>query len=171
MANITITNLDSLDASHLEDIRKIAESNYNAVYSSFLSSEQIAYDLHREYSNESILRQVKQEGHQFLLLQEDEQVIGFASYCLIDQELGRAKLNKIYISPAHHRKGLGETLLSHIQQALKKDCYKSLELLVNKNSPSVKFYEKMGFSYLELANYTIGNGFSREDFLMRANLN
>ncbi len=58
-------------------------------------------------------------------------------------------LEQLYVDPAHHRKGIGLTLLEHVMHK----CPGGLELWVfQSNAPARRLYESRGFRCVELTD-------------------
>lgn len=85
-----------------------------------------------------------------LVLEEDNELIGFISFCPSrDQDNDPkfvAEISAIYLNPNKWGKGLGKLLCNAAIDELKKLSYKELTLWVlDGNKQARQFYEKMGF--------------------------
>ncbi len=70
--------------------------------------------------------------------EESDTIVGFIS--MIENEIGG-----LFVHPNHHSKGIGTTLVSHMNKF-----YKELEVEVfNENKIGKPFYEKLGFKILK----------------------
>lgn len=94
------------------------------------------------------------------------ELVAFAS-SLLTATPGEMKLDKIYVNPAHQRRGLGGRLIAHVaQRALAQGC-NTLILAVNKrNARAIAAYRKHGFVVREAVCVDIGNDFVMDDFIM-----
>lgn len=150
------------------DIPLIQELNvkiWPQTYAAILSKAQIDYMLNLMYSKSSLLRQMNEEGCTFILIYENHQPVGFASYGEV--EPGVWKLHKIYILPNQQGKGTGRFVLEHIYKSICTQGARALRLQVNRyNSKAKKFYEKQGFRVIQTADFDIGNGYFMNDFVM-----
>ena len=83
-------------------------------------------------------------GHYSLVLQEDEEIIGFAIFLPIIPE---SHLLNFAIDPTHQGKGLGDKLLQQVILQNKNIGVQviSLEVRVS-NQPAINLYEKRGFT-------------------------
>ena len=54
-------------------------------------------------------------------------------------------LNDLFVSPNYRGKKIGEALLKHAQNFVKKSAYKGLELSTANDNPAQKLYEKLGW--------------------------
>jgi len=158
---ITIRNATIND---IELIRELTFKVWPQTYSSIISKEQIDYMLEMMYSNKSLALQMA-EGSQFIIVQDTKRPVGFASYKPV--AINIYKLDKIYILQTQQGKGIGKFVIDYILQQIKDRGAESLQLQVNRNNINAKsFYEKIGFSIIQEADFEIGNGYFMNDFIM-----
>lgn len=148
-------------------IRELTYKVWPQTYRDILTSEQIVYMLEMMYSPASLEKQM-QDGCTFIVVYDNDEPVGFASYQLIGA--GVAKLHKIYVLPSQQGKGTGNFLLNYIIEQVKKLGAISLQLQVNRNNTAKVFYEKMGFLVIEEADFDIGNGYYMNDYVMEKKL-
>ena len=118
------------------------------------------------YSPASLRKQMVEEQHQFLIVEQDEEeAIGFASWSPA-AEPGVYKLHKLYVLPGQQGKGLGRALLQYIFEAIKPEGATTLRLNVNRYNKARQFYEKMGFSVVKEEDVAIGNNYFMNDYVM-----
>lgn len=144
-------------------IRKLTFKVWPQTYSDILTLDQIDYMLEMMYSPSSLEKQMK-DGCVFVILYDNDNAVGFASYQLLGN--GVAKLHKIYILPSQQGKGTGNFLLDYIIRKVKEQGAMSLQLQVNRNNTAKVFYEKKGFEVIEEADFDIGNGYFMNDYVM-----
>lgn len=149
-------------------IRALTFQVWPQTYSPILSKEQIEYMLEMMYSEAALQQQMK-EGSQFLIVYESEEPVGFASYQEIQPSI--FKLHKIYVLPSQQGKGTGRFLLDHILEEIKQNGAAVLQLQVNRYNKARNFYEKLGFTVIEEADFDIGNGYFMNDYVMKKVLN
>ena len=158
---ITIRNATIND---IELIRELTFKVWPQTYSSIISKEQIDYMLEMMYSNKSLALQMA-EGSQFIIVQDTKRPVGFASYKPV--AINIYKLDKIYILQTQQGKGIGKFVIDYILQQIKDRGAESLQLQVNRNNINAKsFYEKIGFTVIQEADFEIGNGYFMNDFIM-----
>jgi len=148
-------------------IRELTFKVWPQTYSDILTNEQIDYMLEMMYSPSSLKKQMK-EGCCFIIVYDNDNPVGFASFQLIGA--GVAKLHKIYVLPSQQGKGTGNFLLNYIIGQVKKQGATSLQLQVNRSNTAKVFYEKWGFLVIEEADFDIGNGFYMNDYVMEKKL-
>lgn len=147
----------------------LAEATWEPTYRFIISREQIDYMYRVIYTPASLQRQMQEQGHQFLLLlDEDEQPGGFASYSQKDAP-GLYHLNKIYILPSHQGRGFGQRLLHAVEAAVRAAGGTTLELNVNRHNPALAFYEHEGFVRHREEDIPIGP-YWMNDYVMRKEL-
>jgi len=158
---ITIRNATIND---IELIRELTFKVWPQTYSSIISKEQIDYMLEMMYSNKSLALQMA-EGSQFIIVQDTKKPVGFASYKPV--AINIYKLDKIYILQTQQGKGIGKFVIDYILQQIKDRGAESLQLQVNRNNINAKlFYEKIGFSIIQEADFDIGNSYFMNDYVM-----
>ncbi|HTI89643.1 MAG TPA: GNAT family N-acetyltransferase [Puia sp.] len=169
----------SIRPGDLEDINTIgflAQQIWPETYGAILPAEQLQYMLNLFYSPASLRRQMVEEQHQFLIVEQDEEeAIGFASWGPVlgsatsggtAAEPGVYKLHKLYVLPGQQGKGLGRALLQYIFEAIQPEGATILRLNVNRYNKARQFYEKMGFTVVKEEDVAIGNNYFMNDYVM-----
>jgi ribosomal protein S18 acetylase RimI-like enzyme len=151
-------------------IQQLAGITWADAYGSIISPQQMEYMLDLFYSESSLQKQM-QDGHQFILVYDDEQPVGFASYSSKkNNEPGLYRLHKIYILPTLQGRGVGKILLNYIVNDIKPAGAAQLELNVNRHNKAIGFYSKYGFTIIKEEDIDIGNGYFMNDYVMRLEL-
>lgn len=155
----------TLKAAAPEDvpvIQQLAKSIWYDHYIHIISKEQIAYMLEKMYSAESLLHQMLDQQHEFFLIQDDSENIGFISIKRNDSEVF---LNKFYILTNKQNKGVGTQAFNLLREIA--EPYETIRLTVNRqNYKSINFYFKNGFKIEKVEDFKIGNGYEMNDFIM-----
>ncbi len=150
--------------SDIETIAHLANEIWWPTYSSYIPAEQISLMLTDIYATASLEKQIA-DGHQFILLEEDNLAQGFASYSFI-KNYSVCRIHKLYVHPNLQGKGAGKLMINHISsEALKKEA-QYLELNVNRNNPAKSFYEKIGFKVAKTVDIPY-HEFVLNDFVMQ----
>ena len=159
--------IKAISIEEIPVIQQLSKEIWNKVYPQIISQEQIDYMLNMIYSDTSLQKQMTEMEHQFILVHDDTKPIGFASYSIksIDEPT-IIRLNKLYLQPECHGKGLGKSMLNHIVTEAKLLGGKTLELNVNKYNPAVAFYKRQGFNITSETILDIGNGYVMDDYIM-----
>lgn len=151
--------------SQLEIIQDLAKAIWPDAYGAILSQEQLEYMMEMMYSLDSLENQLK-NNNVFLLVKEENDFIGFASYELNFQNSNKTKIHKLYILPTIQGKGVGKNLILYIQEIAKKNSSAALILNVNKYNKAKDFYLHNQFEIADSLVVDIGNGYVMDDFVM-----
>jgi ribosomal protein S18 acetylase RimI-like enzyme len=149
----------------IESIRDLASQTWPDAYGEIITAEQISYMLDKMYNKGELISQL-QQGHTFLIAEENGKDLGFAGFSLIDPLNNIYKLHKLYVLPQTHGKGVGKLLMNEVVNLVKKAGGKALQLNVNRNNKATEFYKKAGFEVKETVDLDIGDGFYMNDYVM-----
>ncbi|HEX3164853.1 MAG TPA: GNAT family N-acetyltransferase [Chitinophagaceae bacterium] len=149
-------------------IRELTFRVWPQTYANILSQKQIDYMLEMMYSEASLKKQMTEDACQFIIVYEDGNPVGFASYS--EEGAQRWKLNKIYVLQNQQGKGTGKYVINYIIEEIKKKNANSLFLQVNRYNNAKAFYEKLGFMEIDFINLDIGNGYFMNDYVMEKKL-
>lgn len=161
----------SIRNASVEDIPLIRELTFKVwpqTYAAIISQQQIGYMLDIMYSDASLKEQMTEDGSQFIVVYDETEPVGFAAY----QEINPTtwKLHKIYILTSQQGKGTGKFVIDHIIKEIQQQGATALQLQVNRHNKARSFYEKIGFTVIEEADFDIGNGYFMNDYVMEKNL-
>lgn len=152
-------------------IQQLSNDIWHKVYPSIVSMEQIEYMLATWYSKEGLADQMTQQGHQFLLVRWNNEMVGYASYSAkTEDNPHRYRVHKLYLQPEMHGKGIGRAMLRFIAQETMPLGCKELELNVHKRNPAVGFYLHIGFSIEQDIVTVIEHGHVLDDYIMLLDL-
>ncbi|MDI5950415.1 GNAT family N-acetyltransferase [Flavobacterium yafengii] len=151
-------------------IREIAYKSWPSTYGSILSKEQIDYMLDLFYSEETLLENLNQKGHRFLLVNEGEVCLGFASYEHNYLNQNCTRLHKIYLLPEAQGKGAGKLLIDAVENLAKENQSTTISLNVNKFNKAISFYKKTGFEVVSEEEILLEHGYKMEDYKMEKKL-
>jgi ribosomal protein S18 acetylase RimI-like enzyme len=151
--------------SQLFIIKELAYTIWPVAYGEILSQEQLDYMLNLIYTIESLEKQVD-NNHVFLLVEDDNQFIGFASYELNFENSNKTKIQKLYVLPEIQGKGIGKHLINYIKQIAIDNKNSGLILNVNRFNIAKEFYLKYGFEITKEIKIDIGNNYIMDDYIM-----
>lgn len=147
-------------------IRQLAEQVFPKTYKNIITPEQCRYMMDMMYSEESLRRQMTEEGHVYQLLSVDGEAAGYVSVQPI--ESGLYELQKIYVLPRFQGRHLGRTLFDAAVALVKKfhpePC--RIFLHVNRYNKAKTFYEHLGLKVTKQGDYDIGHGYFMNDYIM-----
>ena len=159
--------LEHATPSDIPLIRQLALDIWPQTYSAILSKEQIDFMLDMMYSEASLLKQMN-EGAEFLIAYENDSPVAFASYQMMEASL--YKLQKIYVLASQQGKGTGRLIIDYIISRVKEAGASRLQLQVNRYNNAKEFYNRLGFTVIEEADFDIGNGYFMNDYIMEKTL-
>jgi ribosomal protein S18 acetylase RimI-like enzyme len=149
----------------IESIQQLASKTWPDAYGAIISAGQIKYMLDKMYNKGELLSQLEQ-GHVFLIAEEDDKDLGFAGFSVTDSKEHIYKLHKLYVLPETHGKGVGKLLINEVVNLVRGAGGKFLQLNVNRDNKATEFYKKAGFIIKETVDLDIGNGFLMNDYVM-----
>ena len=153
------------DLDDINTIGFLAQQIWPVAYGDILSPQQLDYMLQLFYSPASLRRQMKEDEHRFLMMEEGSAPIGFASWSATG-EPGVFKLHKLYVQTGRQGKGRGKAILQFIFDDIREKGAKTLRLNVNRHNKARQFYEKIGFNVVREEDVPIGNNYFMNDFVM-----
>jgi len=160
----------SIRPADLDDINTIgflAQQIWPVTYSGIVADEHWRYMLNHFYNPASLRRQMIDEHQQFLILEQGEEAIGFASWSPT-KETGVFKLHKLYVLPDQQGKGLGRMILQYIYSDIRPAGGRKLRLNVNRFNKARQFYERLGFVVIGEEDVPVGNDVFMNDYIMEA---
>ncbi|MCG9793604.1 GNAT family N-acetyltransferase [Flavobacterium algicola] len=149
-------------------IQKLAHQVWPVAYAAILPEEQMKYMLDAFYSENALIKSFD-NGCQFVLVKEDETVLGFAGFEHFETK-EQTKIHKLYLLPESQGKGIGKLLIEYIATKATEKGFDKLILNVNRFNKALHFYEKLGFSIVEEIDIEIGKGYLMEDYVMEKTL-
>lgn len=149
-----------------ELIHNMAEVVFTDTYKNILSPDQLNYMMDWMYSHENLRKQMEEEGHVYLIAYKECEAAGYVSVQQQGEDLFH--LQKIYVLPhfqgAHCGSLLLDEAIKYIKEVHPDPCM--LELNVNRNNKALHFYKHMGMKILREGNFSIGNGYYMNDYIM-----
>ena len=104
-------NIRKAILSDIPLIRELTFKVWPQTYAAIISKEQIDFMLQMMYSETSLQQQMN-EGCRFIIVYDEAEPVGFASYQ--ETEPAIFKLHKIYVLPSQQGKGTGKFVIDHI---------------------------------------------------------
>ena len=146
-------------------VKNLAYKIWPNAYETILSRAQLDYMLEMIYSIDSLEKQFN-IGHVFILIEDDQNFIGFASYELNCNNSNKTKLQKLYVLPEIQGKGIGKQVIDYIKDKVVLSNNLALFLNVNKFNNAKDFYQKYGFQIIKEEVIDIGNNYIMDDYVM-----
>ena len=167
-AHLNMNSTLTIRPATVKDIKiisSLADDIWPPTYQDILSSDQVRYMMDLFYSHDSLRRQIIEQKHQFVIMEDDIAPIGFASFSPIGNS-SIYKLHKIYVLPGLQGKGLGKFIVDYIVEKIQPLGATALQLNVNRYNKARFFYEKLGFKVVREEDIDIGNSYFMNDYVM-----
>lgn len=150
----------------LDVVRKLAADIFPQTYGGIISAEQIEYMMVMMYSEDSLRRQMSEEGQVFQLICVDGEPCGYFS--LQPRTDGIVVLQKLYLLSSMQGKGLGRAMLDEAVSYVRETYQEAttIQLYVNRENRAKEFYLRYGFSIIATRDNPIGNGYFMNDYVM-----
>lgn len=153
-------------------IRSLANGVWQATYADILSPAQIDYMFEMMYSHESLIEQMRDKHHHFIIIMLNDAPCAYISI----EPLGGSRYNfqKIYARREVQGKGVGRYMIEQgiewvrrQEATIATDAKIEIELFVNRRNRAVEFYRHMGFEIIDTRDHAIGNDFYMNDYIMQ----
>jgi GNAT superfamily N-acetyltransferase len=149
----------------VERVAQLAAEVWWSHYPGIISAAQIEYMLGQRYDPALIRAELDRRDLWWDKLEVGAVMVAFGSCFLTDATT--VKLDKLYVHPAHQRRGYGGLLIDHVCARARRHGCSQVVLAVNKgNRSAIAAYLKHGFAVLESAVKDIGGGFVMDDHVM-----
>ncbi len=149
-------------------IKELAYHIWPSTYAPILPPGQLDYMLNLIYSEASLQKQMEQ-GHQFILIYNKEEAVGFAAYSPKENP-AIFKLHKLYVLQNQQGIGIGKIAIGYVCNAIKNKGATHLELNVNRDNKALQFYKKNGFVIIREEDIDIGGGYFMNDYVLSLEL-
>ena len=126
----------------------------------------ISTEILRQFYNVEAIRNSILAQEVYFLLFEQEELLGYVSVEPVSEELW--VLHKLYVSPLHQRKHIGNTLMDYALDFIGKSITHPITIKLNLNrynSPALHLYRGKGFKVIGEDNEPLGD-YPRTDFVM-----
>lgn len=158
--------LSVASTSQLSIIRDLAYKIWPTTYGHILSEIQLDFMLDKFYNVDYLANQLENQNQVFLLIEENDIILGFCSYESNYETTNKTKLHKIYVLPETQGKGIGKMVLKVVEKIAIDNNNNVLLLNVNRSNKALEFYKKQGYCITKTIDIEIGNGYLMEDFVM-----
>lgn len=150
-----------------EELSAYAYDIMEEYFTTFLPKDLVVKVFERFMLPNSIIKEIS-EGFRFMYILVDGDRVGFTA---IQPQGDDVLLSKIYIQKDQRGKGLGTEAMRQLKDISRELGAKRLYLYVNRNNiPSIKMYEKNGFTIEKNADTDLGDGLVMNDYIMECRL-
>lgn len=159
-------NIRKATTNDIHLIHEMAWVVFPHTYKEILTPEQIDYMMEWMYSEDSLHKQMEEDGHIYYLAFKGDAPAGYLSIQPEGEHVFH--LQKIYVLPSFQGMKLGKQLFGQAIKAIKElhpaPC--QMRLNVNRQNKALAFYERMGMVKVDEGDFPIGNGYYMNDFIM-----
>lgn len=151
-------------AAQVAEVARMAREVWDEYYVPLIGRAQVDYMVRKFQTAEALQAQID-SGHEYFHISQDGRAIGYAA---IRHDAAEARLfiSKLYVLAAHRKSGAGRQTLAELERIARERGATHLWLTVNKGNPSVRAYERWGFTIAEAIVMDIGGGFVMDDYRM-----
>lgn len=146
-------------------IRDLAYRIWPDTYGATHTSAELDYMLSKFYAVDALEQQME-NGHVFVLAEDNDIFVGFVAYELSSEDTNSTKIHKLYVLPQTQRKGIGKALVDYVKEEAIINKNEMLFLNVNKLNKAKDFYHRYGFAITKDIVIDIGQGFVMDDYVM-----
>lgn len=156
------------EVKNISELAILASQIWHEYWVEILSIEQIDYMVDKFQSELAIKNQIENENYVYFFIQNDNENVGYIG---LSKKVDYLFLSKFYIKKDYRNKGIGTQTFEFIKEFAIHNCYKKIQLTVNKNNKNtIEAYKKWGFEIVNSVVSPIGNGFVMDDYIMEYNL-
>ena len=150
-------------------VRDLAYRIWPDTYRATHTSAELDYMLSQFYAVDALEQQMD-NGHIFVLVEDNNTYVGFVAYELSSEDTSYTKIHKLYILPQTQGKGIGKALVDYVREEAIINKNEKLFLNVNKLNKAKEFYRQYGFTITKDIVIDIGQGFVMDDYVMELTL-
>ena len=157
------TEVFANETEQIRDMSETATAIVREYYDPIIGKEQNDYMLAMFQTAEAITKQLN-SGYRYFFVRNAGRTCGFLAF----YPRGNAMyLSKLYLYRTERGKGYARDMIGFVAEEAKKCGLNAIELNVNKNNPTCRIYERLGFTVLRAEKNDIGNGFYMDDYVYR----
>jgi GNAT superfamily N-acetyltransferase len=158
--------IEPVTEADVERLVALAREIWHAHYPAIIGIAQIEYMLAQRYEPQVVRTELGRDGTWWDKLVVGTEMTGFASYFLTGST-GEMKLDKLYVHPAHQRRGYGGRMIEQACAVARERGCDRLVLAVNKgNREAIAAYLKHGFTMADAVVKNIGGGYVMDDYIL-----
>jgi ribosomal protein S18 acetylase RimI-like enzyme len=169
--NRTITIREISTAEQLKTVESLAWKIFPDTYRDLIPPEQIPYMMKLMY-DQAVLGKEIAGGMKYALIADGETPIGYISWHTADDGGTKfMRLEKLYLDFSYHGRSIGNMGLRFVIEKAKQAGAAYISLNVHKrNLRAQNAYCRVGFYRWRSEKEAVGNGFFKDDYIMRCDL-
>jgi ribosomal protein S18 acetylase RimI-like enzyme len=142
--------------SDLEAIRSITWTTWVDAYGSFIPETDLRSYFDRAYAVDELATLLASPLFRGLLAEVDAHPAGYAKVTCAPEE-DRCYLASLYVLPTYQGKGIGSLLLTEAERCALEFGMTAIWLgVMVQNTPTLRWYERIGFTFVEEQPFTMG---------------
>ena len=151
-------------AAQVADVSRMAHQVWNEHYVPLIGQPQVDYMVAKFQSPDAMQAQID-SGYEYFHIHQSGDNVGYAAI-RHDAADARTFISKLYVLAAFRKSGAGRQTLDLIERMARDRGATHLWLTVNKGNPSVRAYERLGFTIADAMVVDIGSGYVMDDYKM-----
>ncbi len=150
----------------IETVARLAKIIWTEHFNEMIGPEAVAYMIETFQSKPAIIKQIKEQGYTYYLIQPGQKAIGYAGICL-NKEKDELFVSKLYLLSSQRGKGYGKQVMQFLENMARKHQVSKISLTVyHKNTTAIQAYKKMGFRHTGSIKRDIGKNIIIHDYTM-----
>lgn len=138
------------------EIQKVLFNTWLASYADFIPITDIQWYFNNYYSEINFAQLFDDPLSIGFVAEMKKHIVGYARM-KINHEQKRCYLESLYVLPQFQGKGIGTDLIKIVEQRAVKHSFKQIWLgVMEKNVPSLEWYKKLGFNFVEESPFQMG---------------
>ncbi|MFA6457038.1 MAG: GNAT family N-acetyltransferase [Bacteroidota bacterium] len=138
------------------DIQKVLFNTWLASYADFIPITDIQWYFNNYYSEINFAQMFDDELSTGFVAEIKSHIIGYARM-KVDMEQHRCYLESLYVLPEFQGQGIGTELLKIVERKAQEKSFNQIWLgVMQQNLPSLEWYKKLGFSFVEQSPFQMG---------------
>ena len=151
-------------AAQVAEVARMAREVWDEYYVPLIGRAQVDYMVQKFQTADALQAQID-SGYEYFQIRQGGRAIGYAAI-RHDAAEQRVFISKLYVLAAYRKSGAGRQCLAAFERMARGRGATHLWLTVNKGNPSVRAYERWGFTIAEAIVMDIGGGFVMDDYRM-----
>ncbi|MBQ9337422.1 MAG: GNAT family N-acetyltransferase [Lentisphaeria bacterium] len=166
--NAEIRIREITDPEELKTVESLAGKIFPPTYADLIPAEQIPYMMRLMY-DDAVLRKEVADGMKYALITDADVPIGYISWHLTEIDGCKVmRLEKLYLDFSYHGRFIGNMGLRHVIEAARRTDASCITLNVHRrNFRAQNAYLRAGFYRWRCEKEDVGNGFFKDDYIMR----
>jgi RimJ/RimL family protein N-acetyltransferase len=152
--------------SEVAELARMADEIWHEYWPERIGLAQTDYMVELFQSEQSLYRDITENGYCYWLLQDEGRVVGYTG-ARPEPDTGRLFISKIYLYASERGRGYASETLRFLECYSREHDLTVMYLTVNKgNELAIRAYEAKGFVTTDSVETDIGSGYIMDDYIM-----